>query len=130
VFYEQFPGRAALLEYASQKGIPVTQTADKPWSTDENLYHISYEAGILEDPAVEPPRDMWKLTVDPEDAPDVPDRIQILFDNGKPVKVVHNDAIYTDSLELFLYLNALGRKHGIGRIDIVENRFIGIKSRG
>ena len=74
-FFNRFPGRPALLEYAKAKGIPVFQTAAKPWSTDENLYHISYEAGILEDPNVTPPKDMWKLTVDPEDAPNVPERI-------------------------------------------------------
>ena len=133
-FFNKFPGRPALLAYAAEKGIPVFQTAAKPWSTDENLYHISYEAGILEDPNVTPPKDMWKLTTDPEDAPNVPDRISIHFSNGVPVKVEHNQLktqhVVTDPLDLFLYLNALGRKHGIGRIDIVENRFIGIKSRG
>ncbi|CAG8551949.1 5016_t:CDS:2 [Acaulospora morrowiae] len=131
-FYERFPGRQALLNYAAEKGIPVVQTAAKPWSTDENLFHISYEAGILEDPNVTPPKDMWKLTVDPEDAPNTPERISITFDKGIPVKVVnHNDGTtVTDSLELFIYLNTLARRNGIGRIDIVENRFIGIKSRG
>lgn len=79
VFFEKFPGRPALLEYAALKGIPVFQTASKPWSTDENLYHISYEAGILEDPSVCPPRDMWKLTADPEDAPNTPERIVFSF---------------------------------------------------
>jgi argininosuccinate synthase len=74
-FFNKFPGRPALLEYAAAKGIPVFQTAAKPWSTDENLFHISYEAGILEDPDITPPKDMWKLTVDPEDAPNVPERI-------------------------------------------------------
>lgn len=131
-FFTRFPGRPALLAYAEEKGIPVFQTAAKPWSTDENLYHISYEAGILEDPDVTPPKDMWKLTVDPEDAPNIPERIAIHFENGVPVKVVNESEkkTVTDALELFLYLNALGRKHGVGRIDIVENRFIGIKSRG
>ena len=131
-FYEKFPGRPALLAYAAERGIPVTQTTAKPWSTDENLYHISFEAGILEDPNTTPPKDMWKLTVDPEDAPNTPERITIHFKDGKPVKVEnHGDkTTKTEPLELFLYLNALGRKHGVGRIDIVENRFIGIKSRG
>jgi argininosuccinate synthase len=78
-FYKRFPGRSALLEYAAAKKIPVSQTPSKPWSTDENLYHISFEAGILEDPSVTPPKDMWKLTVDPEDAPDVPERIVLLL---------------------------------------------------
>ncbi|KAI9356988.1 argininosuccinate synthase [Zopfochytrium polystomum] len=131
-FFERFPGRSALLEYAASKGIPVFQTAAKPWSTDENLFHISYEAGILEDPNITPPKDMWKLITDPEDAPNTPERITIEFKKGKPVAVRNLDdgKVITDGLEQFLYLNALGRKHGIGRIDIVENRFIGIKSRG
>ncbi|ORY06099.1 argininosuccinate synthase [Basidiobolus meristosporus CBS 931.73] len=131
-FFTRFPGRASLLDYAAEKGIPVVQTASKPWSTDENLFHISYEAGILEDPSITPPRDMWKLTVDPEDAPNTPERISIKFEKGKPIEVKnHNDStVVTDALELFTYLNTLGRRNGIGRIDIVENRFIGIKSRG
>ncbi|CAG8618194.1 6645_t:CDS:2 [Ambispora leptoticha] len=131
-FYERFPGRQSLLEYAAQKNIPVVQTTKAPWSTDGNIYHISYEAGVLEDPNATPPRDMWQLTVDPEDAPDTPERITIIFEKGVPVKVHnHNDGTtHTDSLELFLYLNTLARRNGIGRIDIVENRYIGIKSRG
>ncbi|KAF8705550.1 Argininosuccinate synthetase, partial [Rhizoctonia solani] len=129
-FYERFAGRSALLEFASQKNIPVAQTAAKPWSTDENLFHISYEAGILEDPNTTPPDDMWKLTASPEQAPEQPDQISIEFKQGLPVKVTHGDNTYTDAVEIFLSLNALARKHGIGRIDIVENRFIGVKSRG
>jgi argininosuccinate synthase len=132
-FYNRFPGRPALLAYAAEKGIPVVQTAAKPWSTDENLYHISYEAGILENPLTAPPKDMWKLTTDPEDAPNTPERISIFFKNGIPYKVENRDTkkvIENKDLELFLYLNELGRKHGVGRLDIVENRFIGIKSRG
>ncbi|KAJ2782326.1 argininosuccinate synthetase [Coemansia javaensis] len=131
-FYTRFPGRNALLAYAAEKAIPVSQTPSKPWSTDENLFHISYEAGILEDPNVTPPKDMWKLTVDPEDAPDTPERITITFSAGKPVRVT-NEADGTDlsdPLDLFLYLNTVARRNGVGRIDIVENRFIGIKSRG
>ena len=95
-------------------------------------FHISYEAGILEDPNVTPPKDMWKLTVDPEDAPNTPERITITFQRGVPVKVVNNGdgTTKTDSLDLFTYLNTIARRNGIGRIDIVENRFIGIKSRG
>jgi len=131
-FYERFPGRQSLLAYAAEKNIPVVQTTSKPWSTDENLFHISYEAGVLEDPNVTPPKDMWKLTVDPEDAPDTPERITLTFQRGIPIKVVNNGdgTTKTDSLDLFIYLNTIARKHGIGRIDIVENRFIGIKSRG
>jgi len=131
-FYHRFAGRQALLEYAAQKKIPVQQTAAKPWSTDENLFHISYEAGILEDPNITPPVDMWKLTNSPESAPTVPDQITVEFKQGLPVKVIvpSEKKTYTDPVDVFLALNALGRKHGIGRIDIVENRFIGVKSRG
>ncbi|EAU90222.1 argininosuccinate synthetase [Coprinopsis cinerea okayama7 len=131
-FYNRFAGRQALLAYAAEKNIPVVQTAAKPWSTDENLFHISYEAGILEDPNITPPTDMWKLTTDPENAPETPERITIEFKQGLPARVVvlAEQKEYTDAVEIFLALNALGRKHGIGRIDIVENRFIGVKSRG
>ncbi|KAI8083399.1 argininosuccinate synthase [Gilbertella persicaria] len=132
VFFERFAGRSALLDYAAEKNIHVAQTKAKPWSTDENLFHISYEAGILEDPNVTPPKDMWKLTVDPEDAPNTPERITITFEQGIPVKVVnHNDGQEeTDPVKLFTYLNTVARRNGIGRIDIVESRFIGVKSRG
>ncbi|KAI9250582.1 argininosuccinate synthase [Phascolomyces articulosus] len=132
VFFNRFAGRKDLLAFAAEKGIPVVQTAAKPWSTDENLFHISYEAGILEDPNVTPPKDMWKLTVDPEDAPNTPERITITFEKGIPVKVVnHNDGTeVTEPVELFTYLNTVARRNGIGRIDIVESRFIGVKSRG
>jgi len=132
VFYNRFAGRQALLAYATEKGIPVVQTAAKPWSTDENLFHISYEAGILEDPNVTPPDDMWKLTASPETAPETPERITIEFKQGLPVRVVapKDSKEFTDAVEIFDALNALARKHGIGRIDIVENRFIGVKSRG
>ncbi|TRM65383.1 argininosuccinate synthetase [Schizophyllum amplum] len=129
-FYKRFPGRQALLQYASEQNIPVQQTTAKPWSTDENLFHISYEAGILEDPATTPPADMWKLTVSPEDAPQTPARLSIEFKAGLPVKVEAEGKTYTDGVEIFLALNALARAHGVGRIDIVENRFIGVKSRG
>ncbi|KAG2364094.1 putative argininosuccinate synthase [Suillus spraguei] len=130
-FYNRFPGRQALLAYAAEKGIPVQQTAAKPWSTDENLFHISYEAGILEDPNTTPPDDMWKLTTSIEDAPAEPEQLSIEFKAGLPVKVViANQAPLTDPVDIFLALNAVARKHGVGRIDIVENRFIGVKSRG
>lgn len=132
MFYTRFAGRNALLAYAAEKKIPVQQTAAKPWSTDENLFHISYEAGILEDPDTTPPVDMWKLTTAPEDAPTTPERISLEFARGLPVKLTVPGAnkSYTDPVEIFLTLNALARKHGVGRIDIVENRFIGVKSRG
>ncbi|KAH9987540.1 putative argininosuccinate synthase [Russula vinacea] len=129
-FYHRFAGRQALLAYAAEKQIPVQQTAAKPWSTDENLFHISYEAGILEDPNTTPPGDMWKLTSSLEDAPGTPEYLSIEFKAGLPVKVTVGSTTHVDPVKIFLVLNSLGRKHGIGRIDIVENRFIGVKSRG
>ncbi|PVU91451.1 hypothetical protein BB561_004385 [Smittium simulii] len=131
-FYTRFPGRQDLLKYAVDNQIPVSQTPSKPWSCDDNLYHISYEAGILEDPNVTPQKDMWRLTVDPEDAPDTPEFIDITFTKGIPSRV-QNKADNTDisePLDLFIYLNNAACRNGIGRLDIVENRFIGIKSRG
>lgn len=129
-FIAKFVGRKDLLDYAAQKGIPVAQTKAKPWSTDENLAHISYEAGILEDPNTTPPKDMWKLTVDPTDAPDVPEQFDVEFKQGIPVKLTAKDQTSTDPVELFLLANKIARRNGVGRIDIVENRFIGLKSRG
>ncbi|PWN50562.1 putative ARG1-argininosuccinate synthetase [Violaceomyces palustris] len=131
-FYNRFAGRSALLQYAESKGIAVTQTKAKPWSTDENLFHISYEAGILEDPNTTPPDDMWKLTKSPAAAPDTPEKISIEFQRGIPVKVKVGSTgkEHTDAVDIFLTLNALARANGIGRVDIVENRFIGVKSRG
>ena len=131
VFFKRFAGRKDLLDYAAAKGIPVTQTKAKPWSTDENMAHISFEAGILEDPDTTPPKDMWKLTVDPTDAPETPEDFTIEFLKGKPVKLITSEGKeITEPVELFLEANAIARRNGVGRIDIVENRFIGIKSRG
>lgn len=131
-FYERFKGRNDLLEYAAQQGIPVSQTKSKPWSMDENLAHCSYEAGILEDPDTTPPSDMWKLTADPIlSAANEPEDVTIKFEKGIPVSLTSSSAgTKTSPTELFLAANALARKHGVGRIDIVENRFIGLKSRG
>lgn len=131
VFYDRFAGRGALLDYAAKAGVPVFQTAAKPWSTDENLFHISYEAGILEDPDTTPPADMWKLTKSIQEAPNTPERITLHFTAGIPSKLeVADGKAVTDPVEIFMTLNKLARKHGVGRIDIVENRFIGVKSRG
>jgi len=129
-FYNRFPGRTALLDYAAATGISVTSTKAKPYSMDDNIAHCSYEAGDLEDPAIPPPDDMWTRTDDPRTAPDEPVDITIRFEQGLPVKLTVGDKVYTDSLELFMKLNEIGKKAGIGRIDIVENRFIGLKSRG
>lgn len=130
-FYKRFQGRQDLLKYAAEKKISVHQTVSKPWSTDENMAHISFEAGILEDPNHTPPKDMWKLTVDPTDAPNKPEEFSVEYKKGVPVKLTLADGtVYTEPVKLFLAANALARRNGVGRIDIVENRFIGIKSRG
>ncbi|GKT84292.1 argininosuccinate synthase [Colletotrichum tofieldiae] len=113
-----------------QASIPVSSTKAKPYSMDDNFAHCSYEAGMLEDPNVTPPEDMWTKTVSPLDAPNTPLDVTIHFDKGIPVKVVTPDQTATDSLDLFGLLNKLGGEHGVGRIDIVENRYIGLKSRG
>jgi argininosuccinate synthase len=131
-FLSEFKGREDLLNYAERHGIQVQATAGKPYSEDENLFHISHEAGILEDPALEPAKDVYSKTVDPEDAPGTPARIVIEFKDGIPVRVENpgDGTVETQPLALFTYLNRLGSEHGIGRVDMVENRFVGIKSRG
>jgi argininosuccinate synthase len=131
-FLSEFKGRSDLIKYAEYHGIPVQATEGKPYSEDENLFHISHEAGILEDPALEPDKDVYSKTVDPEDAPDRPARIVIEFKDGIPVRVESTDdgTTETDPLALFMYLNKLGSEHGVGRVDMVENRYVGIKSRG
>lgn len=131
-FYNRFKGRSDLFEYGKEHGIPFSITPKAPWSIDANIMHISYESGILENPGTEAPTDLYQMTKDPKDSPNTPDKIEIEFNNGAPVKVTNlgDNTVKTDALDLFLYLNELGGKHGIGRIDIVENRFIGMKSRG
>lgn len=129
-FFERFQGRSDLLDYAAATGIPVTSTKAKPYSMDDNIAHCSYESGQLEDPSIPPPDDMWTRTNDPRNAPDEPIDIEISFKKGIPVKLTAQGRQYVDSLELFNALNEIGKIHGIGRIDIVENRFIGVKSRG
>ena len=131
-FLREFKGRPDLLKYAAEHGIPVQATQEKPYSEDDNLFHISHESGILEDPALEPSRDVYSRTVDPERAPDRPVRITIVFEDGIPVRVENLDdgTVETDPLSLFQYLNSIGSANGIGRVDMVENRFVGIKSRG
>jgi argininosuccinate synthase len=119
--------RTALIEYARERGIPIPVTPKKPYSSDPNLLHISYEGGILEDPWMEPPEDMFQLTQSPEKAPDVPEYVEIDFERGDPVAV--NDQVMAPA-ELLAHLNRLGGKHGVGRVDLVENRYVGMKSRG
>ncbi len=131
-FLSQFKGRPDMIAYAEKHGIPIKASIAKPYSTDPNLLHISYESGILEDPAAAPPEDVYEWTVSPQNAPDKTTTIEIHFKDGIPTKVVNLDdkTTKTKPLELFMYLNDLGAQNGIGRIDIVENRFVGIKSRG
>jgi len=131
-FLEKFKGRVDLLAYAAANNIPVDATPKAPYSLDANLYHTSYESGMLENPTTGPPKDIFRMTVDPEDAPNTPTFIRIEFVNGAPTKVVNKTAgvEYSDPLEAFNYLNEVAGANGIGRIDIVENRFVGIKSRG
>ncbi|MFA4982941.1 MAG: argininosuccinate synthase [Candidatus Micrarchaeia archaeon] len=131
-FLDQFKGRDDLIAYAKKNGIPISVTLKKPYSEDENLMHISHEAGILEDPSKIPDDSVYSRTVSPANAPDKSTMIEVYFRDGTPVKVVNkNDGTAkTDPLELFTYLNDLGAANGVGRIDMVENRFVGIKSRG
>ncbi|XP_037121628.1 argininosuccinate synthase [Syngnathus acus] len=131
-FYNRFRGRTDLMEYAQKQGIPVPVTPRAPWSMDANLMHISYESGILENPKNHAPTDLYQMTKNPEDSPSSPDVLELQFKNGVPVKVVSvKQGISKDTpLDIFLFLNEIGGKHGVGRIDIVENRFIGMKSRG
>ncbi|RMD42528.1 hypothetical protein DV735_g2596, partial [Chaetothyriales sp. CBS 134920] len=130
-FCNKFRGRQDLLKFAAENNIPVSSSPKAPWSMDENLAHCSYEAGILEDPDHTPPKELWKMTQDPRDAPDTPTEFTIHFEKGIPVKVVVNGGKEaTDSVELFKLLNKIGHDNGVGRIDIVETRLVGIKSRG
>ncbi|QWR76074.1 argininosuccinate synthase [Candidatus Magnetomonas plexicatena] len=122
-----FKSRQSLIEYAAAHGIDVPVTKEKPYSTDRNALHISYEGGILEDPWAEPPSDMFTLMVSPEKAPGVPTYIEIAYEGGNPVAV---DSKKMTPFELLSALNKTAGANGVGRVDIVENRYVGIKSRG
>jgi argininosuccinate synthase len=126
-FYEKFGGRREMIAYAKKFNLPVKATVDKPWSSDENLLHISYEAGILEDPNSAPPEKMFEFSMSPKAAPDRVEKIELEFSRGVPVKLNGEKML---PLTIFKKLNELGGKNGIGRVDLVENRFIGMKSRG
>jgi len=119
--------RTSLIEYAKKHGIPVPVTQEKPYSSDRNLLHISFEGGMLEDPWAAPDPKMFVLTTDPEEAPDRPEVIEIDFERGDPVAV---NGQRLSPANLLYKLNELGGNHGIGRVDLVENRFVGMKSRG
>ncbi|MDE0235364.1 MAG: argininosuccinate synthase [bacterium] len=120
-------GRADLVEYARRRGIPVPVSPEKPYSTDANLLHVSYEGGILEDPWASPPEDMFTITTDPRLAPEEPEEIVVSIEKGNPVAV---NGERLEPVALLEELNRLGGRHGVGRVDMVENRFVGIKSRG
>ena len=122
-----FKGREDLVNYARSKNIPVPVTKEKPYSTDANLLHISFEGGILEETWNEPPEDMFVMSVSPEDAPDQASYIEIQFKAGNPIAV---DGKSLSPASLLAHLNALGGRNGIGRVDLVENRYVGMKSRG
>ncbi len=149
-FRKEFPGRAEMIAFAKANKIPVEASAEKSYSTDRNLLHISFESGVLEDPwfdaSSKEMRDMYKLSVSPEDAPNDPEHVDLAFENGNCVNVsiltggttsVSSQNLGRDRsrasmspLEVMQTLNKLGGKHGIGRVDIVENRFVGMKGRG
>jgi len=153
-FREQFPGRAEMIRYAESQGIPVAASAKKSYSMDRNLLHISFESGVLEDPWVDASSpelaDMYKLSVSPEDAPDVSEYLELEFERGLCVALGHQnlqsilgqlgfhgdlvktgeDRIRLSPLRVMKVLNILGGRNGIGRVDMVENRFVGMKSRG
>ncbi len=126
-FYRAYPGRRELIAYAKQHGIPVKATLEQPWSSDENLLHISFEAGMLEDPWQAPRPEMFELTTDPRQAPDESQQVLIDFVDGLPTAV---DGKQLAPAELLGCLNGIGGRHGVGRVDMVESRFVGMKSRG
>ncbi len=123
----EFKGREDLLRFAEKHSIPVPVTKEKPYSVDANLFHISYEGGILEDPWREPPEDMFQMTASPEKAPDEPEYVEVEFERGVPVAV---NGERLSPARLLERLNEIGGRHGVGRVDMVENRFVGLKSRG
>ncbi len=131
-FSNQFKGRNDLLNYAEKWKIPISASKGKPYSEDENLIHISHEAGILEDPSKRPDPSVFSLTEDISNTPDEETKLEIKFKDGIPISVTNlvDNSSYDNPLDIINYLNLLGRKNGIGRVDMVENRFIGIKSRG
>jgi argininosuccinate synthase len=120
-------GRADCVAYAEERNIPVPVTPEKPYSMDANLLHISYEGGVLEDPWVSPPKGMFRMTTDPWEAPDMMETLAIEFEQGNAVAI---NGVRMSPVEILTRLNSLGGAHGVGRVDIVENRFVGMKSRG
>jgi argininosuccinate synthase len=131
-FLTRFKGRTDMIQYSEQHGIPIKATRSKPYSEDDNLLHISHEAGILEDPGAAAAEDVYSRTSSPDKWPDKPDLIELTFKDGIPVKIENkaDGRSETNPLKLFMYMNEIGTRHGVGRLDMVENRFVGIKSRG
>ncbi|EXV01973.1 arginosuccinate synthase family protein [Metarhizium robertsii] len=130
-FFNRFQGRQDLLKFAAENNIPVSSSPKSPWSLDANLAHTSAESGILEKPEMVAPKDVWTKSVDPLDAPDVPTKFSVTFKAGIPVKLdVEGGETYTNSVALFKKLNEIAGANGVGRQDLVESRFIGLKSRG
>lgn len=123
----EFKGRSDLINYCEKHKIPVKATLKKPYSTDRNLMHVSYEGGILEDPWAEPPEDIFQLTTDPSKAPNEAEYVEIEFKDGEPVAV---NGKKLGAVDLLTELNKIGGRHGVGRVDLVENRYVGMKSRG
>ena len=123
----KFDSRASMIDYAEKHAIPIPLTREKPYSSDRNLLHISHEGGILEDPWAEPNEEMFVLTVSPEAAPDKPTYVEIGFEKGNPVTL---DGVVMTPAKLLDHLNRIAGENGIGRVDMVENRFVGMKSRG
>ncbi|KAI1286924.1 Argininosuccinate synthase [Halotydeus destructor] len=131
-FYNRFKGRIDLMDYAKQNGFQTPATPKAPYSMDANMMHISFESGILEDPLSPAPMDMFQMTANADQWPDKPEKLTIDFKAGLPVKVTNESTgeEVSDSVHMFDYLNVVAGKHGVGRIDIIEDRFIGMKSRG
>ncbi|MEN2997804.1 MAG: argininosuccinate synthase [Brevinematia bacterium] len=126
-FLKMFRGRQDMIKYAEEHGIPIEVTTKKPYSIDSNLVHISYEGGILENPSKPYDEEIFRMTVSPEQAPDEPEKVEIWFEKGIPVAI---NGVEMESYKLLENINKIGGRNGIGRVDIVENRLVGIKSRG
>ena len=123
----EYKGRSDLIAYAKRHGIDMPAAPKPEYSMDANLMHISYEGGVLEDPWAAPPADMWRMTTNPEDAPDSPEEVTVTFEKGTPVAI---DGERMEPAELIEKMNVIAGRHGVGRVDIVENRYLGMKSRG
>lgn len=131
-FCERFQGRTDLLEYAKKHGIPVSATPKAPWSMDANIMHISYESGILENPSMAAPEEIYQMTQSPKKSSNTPVKVDITFKEGLPVRVVElsSGKAMDTPLDILTFLNKIGGEQGVGRIDLVENRYLGLKSRG